>query len=172
VHTYSLHLIRLTCACAKISHVCKCFLLIDSSLDDFDKVSKVDGGSPLSLSFSFNRHLLDHRATRARALSPRCLAHPGRFTSASCPPSSTELVAVPDTLKALWSRTPPRRTLLWVKDTAGALVAAVAVAAQRRYPLRISIASLGMHSGFKDAGTRMAALLSVTTIQRPHNSNG
>mmetsp|Transcript_41244 Transcript_41244/g.83220 ORF Transcript_41244/g.83220 Transcript_41244/m.83220 type:complete len:82 (+) Transcript_41244:307-552(+) len=81
-------------------------------------------------------------------------------------------MAVPDTLKALWSRTPPRRTLLWVKDTAGALVAAVAVAAQRRYPLRISIASLGMHSGFKDAGTRMAALLSVTTIQRPHNSNG
>ena len=41
-----------------------------------------------------------------------------------------------------------------------------------RYPLRISIASLGMHSGFKDAGTRMAAVLPVTTIQRPHNSNG
>ena len=41
-----------------------------------------------------------------------------------------------------------------------------------RYPLRISIASLGMHSGFKDAGTRMAAVLPVTTIKRPHNSNG
>ena len=40
-----------------------------------------------------------------------------------------------------------------------------------RYPLRISTESLGMHSGFKDAGTRMAAVLLVTIIRRPHNSN-
>jgi len=39
-----------------------------------------------------------------------------------------------------------------------------------RYPLRISIANLSMNSRFKDAGTRLAAMLAVIVIRKPRNS--